>query len=244
MEDDIMLYEDFEVPEIDLSSCASDPNIIRKTIINALSQEIAYSKKQEEYNGKVYKPSEILWVSDLIFCPVKKSYEMLAGEPKKEREEIIKERLSTSLGTLLHKELSKKIKAGGESEVRFSKDYKGKYLLVGTVDYLMPNAILEFKTTMMKSMPEAHQYYKDQVQLYMWLADKKIAYLVAIFLPLKDIMVYEIKRDEDRINFLLNRGLEIINALKTLNLDSVKYDNSYDFICRSCEYNECPAKKG
>lgn len=240
--EDIFDLEEFELPEISLPPSVADPDIIRRAIINALTQEPVYTKQQRDYNGRTYKPSEILWVSELLFCPLKKAYEIIAGEPPREREELMKERLKTRIGSLLHNEIAKRISAGGNSEVCLMKDYRGEYLLIGKVDYLMPNTLLEFKTTFwsFRDLNEVPEYYEDQAQLYMWLADREVAYLVVISLRDKDVRVFDVRRNNQRIEFLLDRGLKIVNALRTMNLDGVEYDNTHSFICQTCWCYKCP----
>lgn len=207
--------------------------------IHRAFEDVNYERKAWKYGEKTYEPNRVLWVNDIPFCKRRTVYEYHSGKKEKD----IKGKVRATLSSVLHKFITSRLKAGGEREKLVAKDYMGEYLLVGKVDYLMPNAVLEFKLTIRHGqLPQKpDEYYIDQLQLYLWLTEKSKGYVVVINAGTGEIKCYEVDRDEEKIKELLKKGLEIVEGFTTMILPDP--EPKYGWVCVGCPEKTCPYRK-
>lgn len=235
---EILPSEDIKIQELQINIPEGlDVHLLEEAIYRAF-RGVEYERKGWEYGGKFYGPHQVLWVTDLPFCKRRTVYEYHAGQ----RERDTKGKVRMTLGSVLHEFITNRLKAGGEREKLVVKDYFGRYLLRGKVDYLMPNAVVEFKLTIRQGeLPQKPEtYYTDQLQLYFWLTERTKGYLVVINAYTGEIKCHEVDRDEERIKTLLAKGLEIVNGFTTMTLPEP--EPIYEWLCSDCPETRCPYK--
>lgn len=215
-----------------------DPEFIKNAIEGAFRVEPYYDRKPVEHNGVEYPPTRVLWVYDLLFCKRRRCVELVCRTTHIKKEKMVK----MVIGTLVHRELGKRMFVNAEFEKKVAKAYKSEYLLVGRVDCYINGTVVDFKVVTRNTLPEnPDPYYQDQLQLYMWLTDSVASYLVLINAWDGKIKVFLVNRAEERINRLLERGVEIVRALSTGKYPEPEPD--YDWVCEDCIDSTCPHRR-
>jgi len=120
-------------------------------------------------------------------------------------------------------------------EVPFELEFRVRdklFKLVGTVDVALADAIVDLKTVnKIPDRPYDHHY--DQVQLYMYLSDAPIAYIVYICKKDGRVKVFQVTRDENRISHLLNRAYDYAIYL----IEDKVPPAEPNVLCKYCEYS-------
>lgn len=142
----------------------------------------------------------------------------------------------------------------GDSAHYIMKDYfplgEGEYVLeravdesvkiVGKADRVLEDAIIEFKTV--SKLPQSpYEIHMNQVQLYMWLFNKHKALLVYVSRASGDIRVFEIQRNDQVIDKLVDRVKIFYKLLRDGKVPKAEKGP----LCAFCEYHElCISFKG
>ncbi len=213
-------------------------HILEQAVLGAFRRSLLLERKEENYKERTFKPNEVLWVSDLLFCGRRKAYEFHSKITVQDDKGFVKQ----AIGNLLHSKLAKELRFDGQPEVSLMKSYGEEYLLKGRVDYLLRDAVLEFKTITYDDVPQSpRKYDEDQLQLYLWLSDRKIGYIVYISSFKGTVKSFEIHRDEEKVENLLRKGIQIVKGFK--GIASVEPDPTYPWICRDCPVNYCEHRR-
>lgn len=241
MTEEIITQEDFIELE-DLQSeiqaltfhTLPDVNILKEAIRGAFRVQNNFERKEVIYKNIKYQPQEVLYVTDLIYCIRRKCFELISRLTNISDDA----RIRIAIGSLLHSEIQKRMFANASFEKKFMKDYNGQYLLIGKVDCLIQSTVIDFKIKISsKKLKTPEPYHIDQLQLYMWLTDTENSYLVIIYPSSGEIDVFHVKRDENRIYTLLERGLKLVQSLSSLVLPDP--EPRYSWECKDCVVSDC-----
>ncbi|MEM3844995.1 MAG: hypothetical protein QXU98_04770 [Candidatus Parvarchaeota archaeon] len=226
------------IPSDTSKSSRIDKNLLENTIRAAFKTNY-YDRRGVTYQDIEYKPTQVLYVHDLIFCSKKRTYELMTKtENTGDRNEV-----KIVMGSLLHSFIVGKMFAGGAAEKSFMKPYKDEYLLIGRADYVIPNSVIEFKLIVNKFTPNTlPDYYENQILLYQWLSDRDIGYCVCFNIFNGDIKVFEVERDNKRIEELLERGSKIVKGITSMQLPQPDINEENVWLCNNCIVNDCDRK--
>jgi len=174
---------------------------------------------------KEVKPRKGFHVTDLIFCLRKKYFE-LKGIKAERKNKIA---IAGAVGTSFHMSIQ-----FGEpfTEVRFKKDG-----IVGTVDELGSDYIVEYKTT--RGRVEPHKHWILQCGAYCYLSGKKRAKLVVVNMINSTMKVFDIEFEPEEIERIwefLKLRKKILEIYMQIGEPPPKSTVMYDWECKNCPY--------
>jgi len=188
----------------------------------------------EEFREKLLKrlkkirTREGYHVTDLIYCIRKKYYDIIAGEFELSERSAI----ATTVGTSIHRAIQRDEIM---TEVRVEKDG-----IVGTVDEIYGDAIVEYKST--RGVVEPKENWVYQCMAYCYMTGKKIAYLVVVDVIRADITVFKLKFDDDELrenwNWIVARKTILEQCLKNKNPPPIEMSKVYDWECKICRWRD------
>ena len=188
------------------------------------------------------KKEDELWVTDLIYCPLKRAYtEKLMIEINGNKvPPVIAEQLDTPslvIGDLIHRGLEEWLREKGcqtEEEVektvtvKLSEEEK-TFKIRGRIDAICGDTVVEIKYMRDIKQNKPLQHHILQTQLYMWLAEKTEGLI--IYVSPTGILSYNIRSPytEPQVR------IEIAGAVSMLRIPR------YEWECRYCPFQMiCP----
>ncbi len=210
-----------------MASLDISEELVEKMVYNA------FRKVWEENKWTGTPPPSKVYVTEITQCPLKAWLARAIGENIREEKMII-----LLLGDDVHYIMQDNFPLG-EGEKRFEKEYNG-VTIVGRVDRLMGDIILEFKTA--AGIPkEPRSHHVDQMQLYFWLSGKERGFIVYVSKTNGKVKAFEVKRDEERIRSLLDKAVRLSESLSSSTPPEPHLDESEKWQCRYCEFTDyCP----
>lgn len=178
-------------------------------------------------------PTNVVYPTELNQCLRKSWYERAVAEPPPPERLVL-----FLLGEKLH-DVAEEYFPIGTGEKIFEKTVEG-VVIRGRLDRELPSCLVEFKST--TNIPESPRpYHVDQAQLYMWLTEKDLAFIVYVSKNTGEVKAFQVQRDEKRIEELLKRAVDYSGHLKT----GVPPQPEPGFLCKYCDYAQlCPAGTG
>lgn len=187
--------------------------------------------EEEKWGGRA-DPSSI-FVADVAQCLLKSWYQrVLDYSPPDEKVALL------VMGDDVHY-LVREILEVGEGELRLEKELANGVRLRGRVDRILGDCVLEFKTV--SRIPERpYDGHVRQIQLYMWLADKKEGFLVYVSRADGRVRAFKVRREDETIVEMAERARRLSESLRR----GVPPEPEPSKLCKYCEYNAlCPAFK-
>jgi len=180
------------------------------------------------YYDKSRKPNE-LYVSILTFCPRKEvlSYYFKPAQYVKSDEILA--------GEYLHKVIQEQLKQQGyEVEKGVSYELKDDFKLVGRIDAVNSDHIIEIKTVK-KFIDFNVNYWFTQVNMYMHMSGIRKAKLLVVERPTGQMFMKEIDYDKEKAEGVLSLAEQVVDAIK--NADFTIIPRCNDYRCKYCEFN-------
>jgi len=203
------------------------PELVEGMVYNAF-------RKVWEKNRWVFTPPpNRVYVTEITQCPLRAWLSRTVGGALS-REKIV----ILLLGDDVHYLLQDKFPLG-EGEKSFEKQHGG-VTIVGRVDRMMGDVLLEFKTaSRIPKQPLSH--HVDQMQLYFWLTGKERGFIVYVAKTNGQVKAYEVRRDEERIARLLEKAVSLSKSLADGKPPMPVLEEGEEWQCRYCEFTDyCP----
>ncbi len=180
----------------------------------------------EKDRGGWIAPPNIVFVTELTQCLRKSWFNRAFSSPPGDEKIVV-----LVLGDDVHYLMNTQFPLG-EGEYSVEKEYKG-VIIKGRIDRVVGDVIVEFKTA--SRLPdEPYEMHLDQLQLYLWLSGRKRGFIVYVSKTNGKIKVFEIDRDDERIDILLEKALAFSNCLK----EGKAPLPEPGWLCKVCEYVE------
>jgi len=192
----------------------------------------SFRRAWEEDRGGFPPPSDTIYVTEVSQCLLKSWFQRTVAEPPSDNKIIL-----MVMGDSAHY-LMKDYFPLGSGEMGVEKTIDG-VKIKGRADRVGEDFIIEFKTVsyIPKSPYEAHI---KQAQLYLWLFEKNIAFIIYVSRANGEINIFRIERDDKLIKELLDRAKILSSYLKRGVMPKPEKSN----LCNYCEYIDlCPLKK-
>jgi len=190
-----------------------EENVIVKTLLISRYEETVKKLKEKKENE--------IWVSELCQCKAKSEFRKSLWFMETDAPSLI-------LGELVHRGLQGFLVStfGGEVEVEVSKEFEG-YLIKGRVDFLTTSEVVEIKYMRASKNELPLPHHVMQLQLYMWILNRKYGRLLYIT-PDGDFEIpMELKINDNTVKMYLQQW------------SSPKWD----WECNYCAYSRfCPHK--
>lgn len=204
--------------------------IVSNSLDSNLLEKIIYSsfRKAWEEDHQFSKLSyNVICVTEVSQCLLKSWFSRTLRAPPSENKVIL-----MVLGDSTHY-LMKDYFPLGEGEKFHEKDIGNGVKLVGRVDRLLEDCIIEFKTV--SRLPnEPYEIHVNQTQLYLWLFEKEKAFIVYVSRSNGKVKIFEVYKDDEKISELLERARLFANYLKEGRMPPRERNN----LCNYCEYKQ------
>jgi len=180
------------------------------------------------------KPNEV-HVHEIVQCMRKSYYERKYGSSDYSHLSD-KKCVILGLGLLTHVKLeelfSQMFNAECEKELRRKVKVNGLiYEVIGTIDILYDNTLIDLKTVN-KIPDEPYKHHYLQLQMYMWLANLHKSYIIYICKRDGTIEIFDIIRNERAITHMLERLHYYITCVSA----DVTPRAEKSYLCNYCEY--------
>ena len=194
----------------------------------------AFRRAYEEDRGGARPQPNTIYVTEVSCCIRKSWYIRALNEPLSPETVVI-----MVLGDAVHY-IMRDMLSLGESEKRFEKQV-GDFKIAGRVDKILGNIVVEFKTT--SQIPQKpYEHHIDQLQLYLWLSDLNIGYLVYVDKRRGKVKAFKVTRNDERIKRLLLKAKKLYSSLKT---GMPPEPDPKPWECEYCQFKElCEYYKG
>jgi len=190
--------------------------------------DLSYLSLEEVYHDKPRKPNE-LYVSVLAVCPRKEffSYFYRPAQLVKSDEVLA--------GEYIHKVIQEQLRQHGyEIEKDVSCDLKDGFKLVGRIDAINSDHIIEIKTVK-KFIDFNVNHWFIQVNMYMHLSGIGKAKLLVVERPTGQMFVKDIEYDKEKAEGVLSLAEKVVDAIKSADFTILPKCN--DYRCKYCEFS-------
>ena len=180
------------------------------------------------YSDRPRKAGE-LYVSTLSLC-LRKEFFLYFYRPSQiyKSDEIL-------AGEYLHKIIQNELRQHGyEIEKAVSCELKDNFKLVGRIDAINSNHLIEIKTVK-KFIDFNVSHWFLQINTYMHLAGVKKAKLLVVERPTGQMFVKDIDYDKEKAEEMIHLAEEVVDAIKNKDYTVLPRRNNY--LCRCCEFN-------
>jgi len=188
----------------------------------------------EEYRNKIIEKITKIrrrsgyHVTDLIFCLRKKYFEVKGVDAKRNHRIAI----AGLLGTSLH--------MGIEYGELFTEVRAERNGIVGTVDMIDGEYVVDFKTT--RGPPEPREHWIYQLMAYCYLFNKEKARLVIFQVIRPEVVVYKFEFENPEIcklwSTLVARKSYLDYCIKNNRVPDIDIALMFDWECKNCPYKE------
>ena len=195
-----------------------------------LLKKIVYSSFrkawEDDHQANVTSPN-IIYVTEVCQCLLRSWFNRTLKAPPSDNKVVL-----MVMGDSAHY-IMKDYFPLGEGEYTSERLVDGTIKVVGRADRVLEDVVIEFKTV--SRIPESpYEVHVNQVQLYMWLFDKKRALLAYVSRANGNVRIFEILRNDDIISKLIDRIRLFAKCLKNGKVPEAEQSS----LCNFCEYRE------
>ena len=190
--------------------------------------DLDYLSLEEVYQDKPRKPNE-LHVSVLAVCPRKEFFSYFYRPARLVKSDEV------LAGEYIHKVIQEQLRQRGyEIEKIFSCDLKDGFKLVGRVDAINGDHIIEIKTVK-KFIDFNVNHWFIQVNMYMHMSGTGKAKLLVVERSTGQMFVKDIEYDREKAEGVLSLAGEVVDAIKSRDYSTLPKCN--DYRCKNCDFN-------